>query len=179
MFRCFLILAPLLMLISSPVTAGTQKGVTMVLKSPAFSEGKEIPKEYTGEGADLSPALEWTGAPAGTKELALVCDDPDAPTSEPWVHWVVYKIPGSTTQLPKGVPAKSSSVVQGKNSWGSVGYRGPLPPPGHGWHRYYFKLYALDSALSLKPGAAKSELMTTLKGHILAEAALMGKYQRK
>jgi len=118
--------------------------------------------------------------------LALICDDPDAPTPEAWVHWVIYKIPPDTTELPEGV-AKTAQLsqppgaVQGKNSWPSgqtIGYRGPMPPPGHGVHRYYFRLYALDTPLDVPPGATKAELLQAMEGHILAQGELMGTYQR-
>ena len=147
-----------------------------LVNSRSFEEGKVIPKIYTGEGEDKSPELEWSGAPTGTKEFALICDDPDAPTPEPWVHWVLYKIPATTTKISEGVAP--AAAIQGKNSWNRVGYGGPMPPPGHGWHRYYFKIYALDSQLSLPAGASKKQLLDAMKGHILGEAQAMGKYQR-
>ncbi|HID74625.1 MAG TPA: YbhB/YbcL family Raf kinase inhibitor-like protein [Planctomycetaceae bacterium] len=156
------------------------------LTSSAFAPGEPIPRQYTGEGQDCSPPLAWTGLPEGTGELALICDDPDAPTPEAWVHWVIYKIPPDTTELPEGV-AKTAQLsqppgaVQGKNSWPSgqtIGYRGPMPPPGHGVHRYYFRLYALDTPLDVPPGATKAELLQAMEGHILAQGELMGTYQR-
>ena len=155
----------------------------MLLTSSLFKEGQPIPPEHTGEGKDLSPDLMWSGAPSATKEYALICDDPDAPTPEPWIHWVIYKIPASMTKLPAGTPPKerleNSVLLQGKTSWPNrVGYGGPMPPPGHGWHRYFFKLYALDCELKMNPSATKNELLTAMKGHILAETTLMGKYKR-
>ncbi len=155
----------------------------MNLKSAAFLEGQVIPKKHTGEGEDVSPALEWSGAPAGTKQFALICDDPDAPVTEPWVHWVIYGIPAKATKLPEGVPqpgrvADLAGATQGMNTWSRTGYNGPMPPQGHGWHRYFFKLYALNAELTLKPGATKNDLLAAMKGHILAEAQLMGKYKR-
>jgi len=164
-----------------------EKPMTIELRSTAFAEGEPIPTKYTGEGQDVSPPLTWSGLPAGTRELALVCDDPDAPTAEPWVHWVIYKIPGDVAELPEGV-AKTphlkqlSGAIQGKNSWPSgqtIGYRGPMPPPGHGRHRYYFKLYALDVKLVLEPGATKTQLLTEISGHVLGEGQLMGTYERR
>lgn len=162
---------------------GKPKEGKMVLKSPAFSEGEPIPKVYTGEGKDISPALEMSGVPPQAKQFALICDDPDAPTPEPWVHWILYKIPPTLTRLPEAIPPKerleTPSVFQGKTSWPDrIGYGGPMPPPGHGWHRYFFKLYALDSELGLGPGATKAEILQAMKGHILSETALMGKYKR-
>ena len=156
------------------------------LTSSAFSSGQKIPKRYTGDGADVSPALSWGQTPAGTKELALICDDPDAPTPEPWVHWVLYAIPATVTSLAEGIdptprPASPAEARQGKNSWDSgrtIGYRGPAPPPGHGVHHYHFRLYALDARLDLAPGRDKQQLLKTLEGHVLAEAELVGVYQR-
>jgi Raf kinase inhibitor-like YbhB/YbcL family protein len=162
------------------------KHMTIKLTSTAFTQGHPIPKKYTGEGADVSPALEWSGLPEGTKELALICDDPDAPTPEPWVHWVMYKIPLRATGLPEGVPRKPqvnnpAGALQGKNSWPAneaTGYRGPMPPPGHGVHHYYFKLYALDTDLTVEPGLDKKALLNAIADHILAEGVLMGTYER-
>jgi Raf kinase inhibitor-like YbhB/YbcL family protein len=156
------------------------------ITSRAFGEGASIPKQYTGEGADRSPPLAWQGIPDGTRQLALICDDPDAPTPEPWVHWVLYNIPPDTRELPEGVAGtlhlnEPPGAIQGKNSWPSgrtIGYRGPMPPPGHGVHRYFFKLYALDVELDLKPGAAKSELVEATKGHVLDQGTLIGTYAR-
>jgi len=157
--------------------------MVLSLKSSEFIEGQQIPKPFTGEGTDRSPALDWANIPNGTKELALICDDPDAPTPEPWVHWVMYKIPPDLTKLGEGIPTDDrikelDGVIQGKNTWGRIGYGGPMPPVGHGWHRYFFKLYALDSSLNLEPGATKDELLKAMDGHILAETELMGKYRR-
>ncbi len=164
-----------------------EKQMTLTLSSSAFTQGHPIPKKYTGEGEDVSPPLAWSGLPAGTKELALICDDPDAPRDEPWVHWVIYKIPAAASGLPEGVPKKSrlkepAGALQGKNSWPegeNIGYGGPMPPPGHGVHHYYFKLYALDMALEVEPGLNKKALLEKMQGHILAEAALMGIYERR
>jgi Raf kinase inhibitor-like YbhB/YbcL family protein len=153
--------------------------------STAFTEGQPIPKKYTGEGQDVSPAISWSGVPAGTKELALICDDPDAPTDEPWVHWVIYKIPASLTGLPEGLPREARSkniagALQGRNSWpkDNVGYRGPMPPVGHGPHHYYFRVYALDAPLTVEPGLDKRTLLEQIEGHVLDEGVLMGTYQR-
>lgn len=154
------------------------------IKSTAFDHDSPIPKRHTEDGEDLSPALAWSGVPSGTKELALIMDDPDAPRPEPWVHWVLYKIPATTQGLPEGVPrdAKLKSpagALQGKNTWGTVGYRGPAPPKGHGVHHYHWKLYALDKALELGPGADKAGLLAAIKGHELGMGVLIGTYERK
>ena len=153
------------------------------IRSSAFDPGRPIPKRHTGDGEDLSPALAWSDPPAGTRELALVVDDPDAPTSEPWVHWLLYKIPANVKSVAEGIPtartvAQPAGAVQGLNSWRAVGYRGPAPPPGHGTHHYHFKLYALDASVALEAGIDKRALLNGLKGHILAETELIGTYQR-
>jgi Raf kinase inhibitor-like YbhB/YbcL family protein len=158
--------------------------MTLSLRSPAFQEGQEIPKQFTGEGSDRSPRLAWSGAPSGTREFALICEDPDAPVPTPWVHWLIYNLSASTHLIPEGVePVKRVGVPvrahQGINSFGHVGYGGPMPPVGHGRHRYIFKLYALDSELNLKPGATKEELQRAMRGHVLAEAHFTGTYERR
>ena len=150
----------------------------MDLKSAAFAEGEMIPKKYTCDAQDVSPALEWSGAPENTKSFALICDDPDAPMGT-WVHWVYYDIPGETTHLPEDVGAQekpASGGTQGVSDFGRIGYGGPCPPGGT--HRYYFKLYALDTMLDISPGADKPTLLTKMEGHILDEAVLMGRYRR-
>ena len=161
--------------------------MTIKITSTAFAEGKAIPKKYTGEGADVSPPLGWSNVPQGTKELALICDDPNAPTPKPWVHWVLAKIPAETTGLPEGVPrqpqlADPPGAVQGKNSWpdgqDNIGYRGPMPPPGHGTHHYYFRVYALDKAVPVSAAANKESLLREIEKHKLAEGVLIGTYKR-
>jgi Raf kinase inhibitor-like YbhB/YbcL family protein len=155
----------------------------LTVRSTAFEAGARIDRRYTGEGADSSPGLTWSGAPSGTAEFALIMDDPDAPQAEPWVHWVLYKIPPGTTALPEGI-AKTEQVsdpagaLQGKNSFGKIGYNGPMPPPGHGTHHYHFRVYALDQALSAAAGLTKAKLLDALRGHILAEGDLVGTYSR-
>jgi Raf kinase inhibitor-like YbhB/YbcL family protein len=170
-------------------TAPACKGgwtVSISITSTAFREGGVIPKLHTGDGGDLSPPLRWESLPEGTKELALICDDPDAPTAEPWVHWVIYKIPADVKELPQGLPSgtrveRPLKVLQGRNSWSSgrtIGYRGPAPPPGHGVHHYHFRLYALDCELAVNPGIDKASLLKAMDGHILAQGELVGTYQR-
>jgi Raf kinase inhibitor-like YbhB/YbcL family protein len=163
-----------------------EKKMTIQITSTAFTQGKPIPKKYTGEGTDVSPPLAWTEIPAETKEIVLICDDPDAPQTESWVHWVIYNIPATAKGLPEGVPRKpqpkeSAGAIQGKNSWPNgenIGYRGPMPPKGHGVHHYYFKLYALDGHVALEPGQDKKAVLKAIGGHVLAEGLLMGTYQR-
>lgn len=152
-----------------------QGGIVMEITSDAFPPGGRIPRKYTGEGEDVSPPLAWTGAPGATREFALICDDPDAPTPEPWVHWVLYNIPAMLTQLAEG---DNGGGTEGTTGWGVPGYRGPMPPPGHGVHRYFFKLYALDTTIELEPGASKADLLAAMADHIVAEAELIGTYER-
>ncbi len=160
------------------------------LTSTAFQEGQRIPAKYTGESDDVSPALAWRGLPEGTQQLALICDDPDAPSRKnpgpkPWVHWVIYGIPATAQGLPEGVariarPKEPAGVVQGKNSWpeDNIGYHGPMPPPKSGDHRYYFRLYALDVKLADTAGLDKEALLKAMQGHVLGEGQLMGTYSR-
>ncbi|HKW86649.1 MAG TPA: YbhB/YbcL family Raf kinase inhibitor-like protein [Nitrospiraceae bacterium] len=153
--------------------------MAIALTSLAFKEGDLIPKKYTCEGPDLSPQLRWTNAPKGTKSFALIADDPDAPVGT-WVHWVIFNLPGETTELPEGVPAQETlpnGAKQGLNDFKRVGYGGPCPPPGKP-HRYYFKLYAVDVTLDLRPRATKAQVLEAIKGHILGEAQLMGRFGR-
>jgi Raf kinase inhibitor-like YbhB/YbcL family protein len=157
--------------------------MNLPLTSTAFAEGQPIPRKYTGEGSDVSPPLAWIpqgGTPANTKSFALIADDPDAPMGT-WVHWVLYDLPPTMTALPEDV-AKTQYVIgnakQGITDFRRLGYGGPYPPPGKP-HRYYFKLYALDKLLDLKPGATKQDVEAAMKGHIVAEGQLMGTYQRR
>lgn len=155
----------------------------LTIQSPAFEPDQSIATKHTGDGADLSPPLRWTGVPADARELALICDDPDAPQAEPWVHWVIYKLPAGVESLPEGVATQAAlsepaGALQGRNSWGAIGYRGPAPPRGHGVHHYHFKLYALDAALDAQSGLSKEQLLKAMKGHVLAEGELVGTYQR-
>jgi Raf kinase inhibitor-like YbhB/YbcL family protein len=150
----------------------------MKLTSSAFTEGAMIPVKYTCDGQNISPPLAWTDVPGGTRALALIYDDPDAPAGL-WVHWVVFNLPRDATGLPEGVPPDKTLAiggVQGMNSGRRLGYGGPCPPSGT--HRYYFKLYALDNALSLGSNATAKDLQAAMKGHILAETQLMGRYTR-
>jgi Raf kinase inhibitor-like YbhB/YbcL family protein len=159
------------------------KVMNLQITSTAFSEGQPIPAKYSCEGSDASPPLKWitqSGTPGTIKSFALIMDDPDAPVGT-WVHWVLYDLPPNTTGLPEDV-AKTQFIAgnakQGLNSWPRPGYGGPCPPPGKP-HRYFFKLYALDTMLDLKPGATKKDLLKAMEGHVLAEGQLMGTYQRK
>jgi Raf kinase inhibitor-like YbhB/YbcL family protein len=149
------------------------------LTSTAFREGETIPKPHTGDGKDQSPPLKWADLPAGTKSIALIADDPDAPR-ETWVHWVLFNLPAETRELKEGVPTDKTlpnGAKQGTNDFKKIGYGGPAPPPGKP-HRYFFKLYALDAPLDLPPGATKDQVLAAMKGHLLAQGQLMGKYGR-
>jgi hypothetical protein len=158
------------------------KGATMKLQlsSTSFAEGQPIPQRHAYDDQDLSPALQWSGVPPGAKSLALICDDPDAPVGT-WVHWVIYDLPPAAAGLPEGVqktPELDNGAKQGVNDYRRTGYGGPCPPAGKA-HRYFFKLYALDTAPGLKPGLTKKDLLKAMSGHVLAEGQLMGTYQRK
>lgn len=144
----------------------------------AFPDGGAIPKLHTCDGADLSPAMEWSGEPPDTKSFVLIVDDPDAPVGV-WNHWLLYDIPASVHALAQGL--KLGTVgLSGTNDFGRPGYGGPCPPRGHGPHRYYFKLFAMDRvSLGLPVGVRRAELDKTMKGHVLAEARYMGRYERR
>jgi Raf kinase inhibitor-like YbhB/YbcL family protein len=177
-----LVLCALACRADSPPPARIEKGalkMALTLTSTAFADGAAIPKKYSCEGEDLSPPLAWTGVPAGTRSLALLLDDPDAPMGT-WTHWVLWALPPSATGLPEGVPKDSTlagGIRQGKNSWPRTGYNGPCPPPGKP-HRYYFKLYALDTDPTLTDNTNKGTLESAIKDHILAQAQLLGTYSR-
>ncbi len=148
------------------------------ITSPVFKDGGTIPKKYTCDDLDVSPPIEWSNVPEGTISIAIVCDDPDAPMKT-WVHWVIFNIPGDVTHLSENVsPEKEleNGARQGMNDFHKVGYGGPCPPSG--MHRYFFKIYALDTTLDLPAGISKSHLMIALEGHVLSEAHLMGTYTR-
>lgn len=150
----------------------------LTVTSFAFKEGEAIPAQYTCEGRDASPPLAWTDPPDGTKSFALISDDPDAPMKT-WVHWVLYDLPASIRSLPQGMPVDAQlpdGSRQGVTDFGRTGYGGPCPPSGT--HRYYFKLYALDTTLSLSAQATKAHVEAAMKGHVLAQAQLMGTYRR-
>ena len=152
------------------------------LTSPAFKPNGRIPVKYTGEGADVSPPLEWSDPPAGAKSFALICDDPDAPAGT-WVHWVIWNLPATLKAIPENVekierPSDLGGACQGYNSWPRLGYNGPMPPRGHGTHHYNYTLYALNAMLDLKAGADPKALLAAMKGHILGQATLTGTYSR-
>jgi len=156
-----------------------EKAMAFKLSTTAFEPGGAIPKKHTCDGLDLSPALEWSGAPENTKSFALIVDDPDAPVGT-WVHWVLYDLPADARKLAEGVPKDEhlpTGARQGRNDFRRIGYGGPCPPPGAP-HRYFFKLYALDTKITLKAGASKADLEKAMAGQVLAQATLMGTYKR-
>jgi Raf kinase inhibitor-like YbhB/YbcL family protein len=175
--------------------AGQSAPATLTVTSTAFKNGATIPADYTADGRNVSPALRWTGAPSGTREFVLILDDPDAPTPQPFVHWVVYKIPGTATGLPEalpmGGPVKAEGLtgaIQGMTGFGAYarrggplpdpGYRGPAPPAGKP-HHYHFKVYALNAPLDAKDGMTKDDLLKAMEGKIIAQGELVGVYERK
>lgn len=154
------------------------------LRSKAFEAFKEIPRRYTAEGEGLSPPLKWSGVPDGTHEFVLICEDPDAPTPKPFLHWMIYHLTPNTSQLPEGLAQQEEieypvMATQGRNTLQQYGYTGPNPPLWHGPHHYYFKLYALDSELSVAPDAGRTEVLKAMKGHVIDEAQLVGFYERR
>jgi Raf kinase inhibitor-like YbhB/YbcL family protein len=149
------------------------------LTSTAFTQGEPIPVKYTCDGEDVSPPLEWGDPPHGTHSFALINDDPDAPVGT-WDHWILYNLPDEARTLPEAVPSDAElpdGSRHGQNSWRRLGYGGPCPPSGT--HRYFFKLYALDTTLDLASGANKKQLLQAMEGHILGQAELIGVYTRK
>jgi len=156
-----------------------EKAMDIKVTSPAFEQGGMIPAKYTCDGSDISPPLKLQSVPDGTKSIALISDDPDAPMGT-WVHWVLYNLPGDTKELAEDIPRVEkldNGALQGMNSWPKLGYGGPCPPSGT--HRYFFKIYALDTTLDLEAGATKKDVLKAMQGHILAQGQLMGKYRRR
>ena len=153
--------------------------MSLEISSPVFSPGEMIPKKFTCDGPDVSPKLTWNDPPSGTQSWALIVDDPDAPVGT-WVHWVLFDLPRETRELAEGVAKQeqlSSGARQGRNDFGKIGYGGPCPPAGNP-HRYFFKLYALDTKLNLRTGATKADVEKAMKGHIVAQGELLGRYGR-
>jgi Raf kinase inhibitor-like YbhB/YbcL family protein len=179
----FVIVSGLLFLFSVHDLFSEQKKggrhMELTITSSAFSQGGEIPSKHTCDGADISPPLSWKGAPSNAKSFALICDDPDAPMGT-WVHWVVYNIPASMFELGENITSpglSANGALEGMNDFRKTSWGGPCPPGGV--HRYFFKLYALDVMLDLNRGSNKAQLMSAMKGHVLAEGQLMGRYSRK
>jgi Raf kinase inhibitor-like YbhB/YbcL family protein len=187
MLKNGVVLVVILILLSCPcddskqAASGATGGKKMEIKvtSPAFEEGGMIPSKYTCDGEDISPPLQWEGVPEGTKSIALISDDPDAPMGT-WVHWVLYNLPAETNELEENNPPDETlpnGARQGVSDFGRTGYGGPCPPSGT--HRYFFKIYALDTELDLAAGASKRQLLKAMEGHILDHGELIGKYKRQ
>jgi Raf kinase inhibitor-like YbhB/YbcL family protein len=165
--------------------------LTIELRSPEFAEGGDIPSRYTCDGENRSPPLEWSGIPKTSRSLVIICDDPDAPSGT-WSHWVLFNLPAHLGGIKQGVPAGQTVPTtalgdlpsdandpptrQGKNDFGDIGYGGPCPPSGT--HRYFFRLYALDSVLDLRPAPTRTDVLKSIQSHVLAEGRLMGKFAR-
>ena len=182
MRRVILVLTSLLLLTTTMLSAKDKKKedkpMDLTVKSGAFQHGGLIPSQYTCDGRDISPPITWSEGPAGTKSYAIICDDPDAPVGT-WVHWVIYDIPPDVTSLPEAVPSKKTldnGAEHGINDFKRLEYGGPCPPGGT--HRYFFKVYALDTLLQKGPGLSKKELLRLMEGHIVAKGELIGKYRR-
>jgi len=155
------------------------KKMEIKITSSAFEEGGMIPAKYTCDGADVSPPLQWDVVPEGTKSIALICDDPDAPMGT-WVHWVLFNLPCDAKELVENIPAEETlpnGARQGVSDFGRIGYGGPCPPSGT--HRYFFKIYALDAEVGLEAGINKHQLLKAMEGHILGQGRLVGKYKRR
>jgi Raf kinase inhibitor-like YbhB/YbcL family protein len=153
--------------------------VSLELQSPDFTAGGNIPKQFTCDGANISPALSWNAPPAATQSFVLIADDPDAPVGT-WVHWVIFDLPANLRALPQDFPKNEQSADgsrQGRNDFGKIGYGGPCPPPGKP-HRYFFKLYALEAKLNLMPGATKKDVERAMQGNILAQSEYTGRFSR-
>jgi Raf kinase inhibitor-like YbhB/YbcL family protein len=154
----------------------TLKMGQMRLHSRAFDAHGLIPQKNAGYGDNIAPLLEWQDAPKATKSFALICHDPDAPLPRGFTHWVLYNIPASTTSIPEG---GNGPFTSGVNSTGKPGYTGPMPPPAHGPHHYYFWLYALDSDAALTPGLDREQCLTAIAEHVIEQARLVGIYERQ
>jgi hypothetical protein len=183
LLRQALVIIPLLtfamLLFVGPARMGGQQAATIELKTTSFAPGGFIPKRFTCEAADVSPALAWGDPPAGTRSFAIIEDDPDAPSGT-FVHWLVYDLPAAYRRLPEAMSGNDQMADggrQGTNDFSRTGYSGPCPPPGKP-HRYFIRFYALDTKTNLHPAATRAELDAAMQGHILAQAALMGRFKR-
>jgi Raf kinase inhibitor-like YbhB/YbcL family protein len=169
-----------LALVLACLLAQAQQGAhTLQLTSSGFTSGSAIPNQFTCKGSDISPALQWSGAPANTASFAIIMDDPDAPAGT-WVHWVIWNLPAATRSLPEGVPKREKlpdGARQGRNSFEKVGYNGPCPPAGQ-THRYFFRLYALDKGFSVEPYGGGTNVQVAMQGHILAQTEYMGTFHK-
>jgi len=177
MFICIFLLVFILPLFAQTNKAGAKKKMT--IESSAFKNNEMIPDRHANNKGNISPQLKWSGEPKGVKSFALIADDPDAPIGD-WVHWVLFNIPSDVHELNENILPEQkfpNGMISGKNDWGNYGYNGPQPPSGT--HRYFFKVYALDSLLKLAAGATKKDLLKAMEKHILAHGELIGKYSKK
>jgi Raf kinase inhibitor-like YbhB/YbcL family protein len=181
-FSCALLLAAVW---SATIVA--QEPAKLIVTSPAFKHGQPLPVDYTADGKNVSPPLSWSGLPAGTREIAVIHEDPTAPTPQPFVHWVIYKIPATAKGLPENIspdpatpmPAELAGAVQGVSGFRRPGYRGPAPPKPARVHEYHFIVYALSEPLQVEPGLTKSQLLDAMKGKIIGQGEIVGTYERK
>jgi Raf kinase inhibitor-like YbhB/YbcL family protein len=179
-FRLLAILLAFLAFAAAGARAADGGGAAFRVESPAFAPNGSIPDLYTCKGKDISPPIKWAGMPKSTASLALIVDDPDAPDpaapKKTWVHWVLYNIPSATAGLPEGLPSPLPGIQKGANDWAHTGYDGPCPPIGR--HRYFFKLYALDTMLDLEHPPSKEQLEEDMQGHVVAQATMIGTYDK-
>lgn len=176
----------LVLLVLTVATAAAQTPQTMTIASPTIKAGQPIPADHTADGKNISPAITWSNVPAGTKSFALIMDDPDVPMPQPFVHWVLYKIPGTAKGIPENIPIDAAApmpseiagAVQGVSGFRRPIYRGPAPPAGK-VHNYHFTVYALDAELDLQPGLTKQQLLDAIKGHVIGQGELVATYERK
>src|SRR5476651_2256405 len=158
----------------------------IVVSSPTLVADQTMPRDYTPDGRNVSPPLAWSDLPAATKEIAVICEDPDAGNPPPFVHWVIYKIPATAKGLPEGIPidpdakmpAGIAGAIQGMSGFRRAIYRGPAPPPGKP-HHYHFVVYALDADLGLKPGLTRADLLAAIQGHVIGQGEIVSIYERK
>jgi Raf kinase inhibitor-like YbhB/YbcL family protein len=180
------ILTGTLVVIAFALTAAAQAPAKLTVTSPTIKAGQTIPVDHTGDGKNISPALMWSGAPPNTKEFAVIMDDPDVPMPQPFVHWVIYKIPGTAKGLPENIPIDAATpmpkevegAIQGNSGFRRPIYRGPAPPAGKP-HNYHFTVYALDTQLAAEPGWTKAQLLKAMEGHIVGQGELVAVYERK
>lgn len=176
----------MVLLWAAAVSLPAQNLQPLTVTSPTIRAGETIPADHTADGRNISPALRWSGAPPSTREFAIICDDPDVPMPQPFVHWVLYQIPGTAMGVPESppidpaapMPAEISGAVHGLSGFRRPIYRGPAPPPGKP-HHYHFKVYAIDAVLDLRPGLTKAELLDAIKSHVVGEGELVAVYERK
>ena len=170
----------------SSLASGQTPPATFTVTSPTMKAGETIPADHTADGKNISPALAWSGVPAATREFAIIVDDPDVPMPQPFVHWVIYKIPGTAKGIPENIPIDAATpmppeiagAIQGISGFKRPIWRGPAPPPGKP-HRYHFTVFALDAALDLQPGLNKQQLLDAIKGHVIGQGQLIAIYERK